>query len=136
MVKNVHYPNAKAGPGQSFAGEKRMTVPRQSMSLREIVARYVRREPIMVNSREGVYEHRFGDLEKMSKLDIFEQHEIIDELKLKIAQFEEREKARVQKEKEENEKKVSEEFERRVAEGIAKGKAGQTAPVAGSPPVS
>lgn len=122
------YPSARS-TSVSFRGVKRMTVPGQSLSLREIVRRFVRREALPVNAKDGVYEHRFGDLEKISKLDLVEQHEIIDSLKVKIADFNAREKARVAKEAEEKVAAEKEEFERRVAEGIAKGATVQTAPV-------
>lgn len=75
------YANVKV-KGQSFKGVKKQVVPRQSMSLREIITRFVKREPLPA-MREGVYEDRFPyDLEKLSTLDVVEQHELIDELRV------------------------------------------------------
>lgn len=66
------------------------------MSLREIVKRFVRREPLPV-SHEGQYEDRFGDLEKLKNADITEQFDRVEELKQQIAAFEKREKQRAEK---------------------------------------
>ena len=76
--------------GTSFIGVKRQTVPKQSLSLREILRRFVRREPLPV-SKEGVYEERFGDLEKMAQMDIFDKFEKVEWLKAQIAMYEKRE---------------------------------------------
>lgn len=84
--------------GQSFKGVKRQTVPNQSMSLREIVQRFVRRESLPM-SKEGVYEDRFGDLEKLSKEDIFIQMEKVKELQGQIAAFNKRQQDKAEKQK-------------------------------------
>lgn len=84
------YPPVKV-TGQSFVGVKRTVVPKQSMSLREIVKRFMRRESLPL-SREGNFEERFGDIEKMSKLDITEQFDKADELKASIGKFKKRQK--------------------------------------------
>lgn len=65
---------------QSFAHVKKLVIPNQSMSLKEILHRFIKREALPV-ARQGVYEERFGDLEKMSKMDIFDQMEKVEELK-------------------------------------------------------
>lgn len=75
---------------------KRMTVPSQSLSLREILRRFVRREALPT-SQDGVYEDRFGDLEKMTRLDIVEQMEQVEKWKSQIKAFEERNKAQAEK---------------------------------------
>lgn len=77
--------------GQSFKGVKRCVVPKQSLSLREIVKRFVRRESLPL-SKVGVYEERFGDLEKISKSDIIEQMDYANDLKVKISDFNKRSK--------------------------------------------
>jgi len=105
------YPSVQVAR-QSFAGVKRCTVPNQSLSLREIVKRFVRRESLPL-SVPGVYEERFGDLEKLSKADIFDQMERVKELKAQIADFNKRS------------------MERAQADAAAKAKA--SAPVAGIP---
>lgn len=75
--------------GKSFKGVKRCTVPNQSLSLREIVKRFVRRESLPI-SKEGLYETRFGDLEKLSHADITEKLERVEELKAQIKAFNDR----------------------------------------------
>lgn len=91
---SVLYPTARKASRKSFIGVKRQTVPNQSMSLAEIVRRFIRREPLPV-SHEGFYESRFGDLEKLSKADIVEQMSKVDELKAHIKAFKERQKKAV-----------------------------------------
>lgn len=104
--------------GQDFKGVKRVTVPKQSMSLQEIVRRFVRREAVPV-SQDGIYETRFGDLEKLATADIYDRLERAEELRDQISAFNKREKDRV--EKEAADKKAADEaaFEKRVADGIA-----------------
>lgn len=76
-------------PGKSFAGVKRVTVPNQSMSLRDIIQRFVRRESLPV-SKEGIYEERFGDLEKLKHQDITVQMEKVEEMREKLMKIEKR----------------------------------------------
>lgn len=104
--------------GQSFKGTKRCTVPNQSMSLREIVRRFIRRESLPV-SKEGVFEERFGDLEKLSKQDIVIQMDKVAELKGQIADFEKREKARRDKVVADKLAADKADFEKRVQEAAA-----------------
>lgn len=75
------YPDVKV-QRQSFKGTKRLTVPNQSMSLREILRRFVKREALPV-MREGVYEDRMEDLEKLAKADPVIQMEKAQEWKEK-----------------------------------------------------
>lgn len=84
--------NSRPVVAQSFKDVKRCTVPNQSMSLREIVRKFVRRESVMARSQEGVYESRFGDLEKVKSMDMFDQLEEADRLKGLIADFDARTK--------------------------------------------
>lgn len=86
------YPNVKV-TGQSFRGVKRTVVPNQSMSLREILQRFVRRESLPI-VHEGQYESRFGDLEKLNNEDITVKHERAQELKESISAFNKRQKAK------------------------------------------
>lgn len=109
--------------GQSFVGQKKLTVPSQNLSLREIIRRFVRREALP-QSKDGLYEDRFGDLEKLSRMDIVEKMEKVEELKSQIAAFEAREKARFEKEKADakaaEEKRIQDEVIARYEKGIDK----------------
>lgn len=49
----------------------------------------MRREPLPL-LRDGVYEERFGDLEKLGKADIVEQMERVELIKAQIAAFQRR----------------------------------------------
>lgn len=95
---------------QSFKGEKILTIPSQSMSLHEIVRRFVRREalPLM---KEGTYETRMGDLEKLSREDITVQMERVQELKSNIKHAEKRME-------DEHKRKIDEEIKRQAAESL------------------
>jgi len=87
MKKDVLYPDVKR-PGQSFKGSKVCVVPNQSMGLAEILRRFVKRESLP-QSKEGVYEDRYDyDLEKLSKADLTEQHEVINKVKQDVKRFE------------------------------------------------
>jgi len=56
----------------SFKKCKVVVVPDQSMGLREIIKRFVRKESLPVQ-QQGYYEDRFGDLEKIAQEDIVVQ---------------------------------------------------------------
>lgn len=86
------YPQVKV-PGQSFEGVSRVVVPNQSMSLQEIIKRFVRRESLPV-AKDGYYEERFGDIEKLAHADMVIQMERVEELKSQIAVHEKRIKER------------------------------------------
>lgn len=90
---------------------KKRTVPNQAMSLREMLRRFVRREPLPVE-KQGVYIESDYDLEKLPHLDRTEQDEILAEMKGKT----EKAKAKVEKKKKEDADKV-------IAEEVAKQKA-------------
>lgn len=79
--------------GQSYKNAKVVVVPNQSMSLQEILRRFVRRESLPI-SKEGTYETRFGDLEKIQNLDITEKMEHVAKIKLFLKKGEEMEELR------------------------------------------
>lgn len=80
-----------------FSKVKSVTVPDQSMSLAEIIRRFVRKESLPV-LKEGVYEDRFGDLEKLANEDIVVQLDRAAEISDWLRKAEERQK-RLDKEK-------------------------------------
>lgn len=80
-----------------FSRVKSVTVPDQSMSLAEIIRRFVRKESLPV-LKEGVYEDRFGDLEKLANEDIVVQLDRAAEIGDWLKKAEERQK-RLDKEK-------------------------------------
>jgi len=85
------YPQIKV-KGQSFEGQPVLTVPNQSLSLKEILERFVRREALPV-MKQGVYNTQLGDLEKLANEDITVQMERVQELKENIANAQNRMKA-------------------------------------------
>lgn len=69
--------------GQSFKGSKKFVVPSQSMTLKEILRRFVRKESLPI-SQEGVYDDRYDyDLEKLAKEDITVREEVAEEMREK-----------------------------------------------------
>lgn len=73
------YPPVKV-EGQSFKGVKVITVPNQSMTLKEIIKRFIRKESLPID-KEGVYVEGLGDLEKMQHEDMTYRDDRIAELK-------------------------------------------------------
>lgn len=76
---------------RDFKGVKEVAVPSQSMSLREIIKRFVRGESIPAK-KEGFYEDRMGDLEKLANADITVQLERAEEIRQGIAKADKRRK--------------------------------------------
>lgn len=117
--------------GQDFSDAKVFVVPRQSYTLKEILNRFVRRESLPV-MKEGVYESRFGDLEKMMRLDILEKFEAVDLLKSKIADYEAYLQEKAEKEKQELAEKEKAAIEEAVKLKLAAGESTSKAPPIGA----
>lgn len=67
--------------GQSFKGVKKHVVPNQSMTLHEIIRRFIKREALPV-SHEGTYEDRYDyDLEKLANEDLTVKDEVLQEFR-------------------------------------------------------
>lgn len=74
------YPTV-AVKGKSFKGVKRVTVPNQSMTLAQILKRFVKRESLPLE-KEGFYEDRYDyDLEKIQREDLVVKDEIMESVK-------------------------------------------------------
>jgi len=69
---------------KTFEGVKRVTVPNQAMSLKEMLRRFIHREPLPVE-KQGVYIESDYDLEKLVKEDRTEQEAIIEDMKKDVA---------------------------------------------------
>lgn len=82
MSKWHLYPNREV-VGQDFSNEKTVTVPNQSMTLKEILRRFVRRESLPIQ-RQGIYAEGFGDLEKIMHEDFTVQEERLNEVRKKV----------------------------------------------------
>lgn len=102
----VLYPDVKVY-SKSYKGVKKVTVPSQSMSLHEILRRFTRKEALPIE-KDGVYETRFGDLEKLGREDMTVQHEKVEEIKIAVDKHNKREREKkAQVEKEEEEKRAA-----------------------------
>lgn len=83
MSKTIKlYPTYKR-IGQDFSNVEKMTVPNQTLTLKEILRRYIKKEPLP-SMKEGTFHESEYDLEKLSQADLTEQHEVIEELKQKV----------------------------------------------------
>lgn len=102
--------------GQSFKGVKKHVVPNQSLTLKEILRRFVRKEPLAIG-RDGIYNDSLGDLEKLANADITEQMETVDAIKAGIAKGE---KEKRDREKQEADLKAKAEFDKAVQDAAAK----------------
>lgn len=84
MAKDVRtmalYSRRTPPKGYSFKGAPKLTVPNQSMTLREIIRRFTRKEPLAIQ-KEGFYETRFGDIDALARMDITEKIEAIDAIR-------------------------------------------------------
>lgn len=74
---------------QSFEGEKILTVPNQSLTLKEILKRFVRREALPIE-QEGVYHEGDHDLEKVANEDIVVRYELLEEQRQKVRDLKKR----------------------------------------------
>lgn len=70
--------------GQDFTKVKKVVVPMQSMTLREIIKRFIRKESLPIE-KQGMYAENMGDLEKIAKEDIYYKMERVENLKSGIA---------------------------------------------------
>lgn len=86
------YPPVKV-VGQSFSSEKLVVVPNQSMSLKEILIRFSRKEALPV-SHEVFYAENMGDLEKIAREDVTVRHERAVIIKANLAKAKARKEER------------------------------------------
>lgn len=71
--------------GQDFTGVKKVTVPNQTLSLKDILQRFIRKESLPINhDGEYVEDHPLGDLEKFSRSDISVLHDTAQNVKESI----------------------------------------------------
>lgn len=111
------YPNVVV-KGQSFEGVKVVTLPMQSMTLQEVIRRFTRKESLPIE-KVGVYEDRFGDLEKRSKMDIHDQMELAAGIKESIRKSKKTENEKIAREKADAEKAAA-----KTAESVSSGQQG------------
>lgn len=69
--------------GQSFAHVKKVVVPNQSMTLKQIINRFIKHEALPVH-QEGTYFDGEHDLEKLATEDITVKHEVLVDQKAKV----------------------------------------------------
>lgn len=86
MRKIALYNTARPIIGKSFKHCKCVVVPNQSMTLRDILIRFTRREALPVE-KEGSYTEGYGDLEKLARKDITEQLEVAEDLGRKVKAY-------------------------------------------------
>lgn len=84
--------------GVKYSGKK-LCVPNQALSLKEILARFVRGEPLPIGREGMAYHESEDDLEKMRHLDLVDRQEYIDKLKQTQKDFDHQEKAKAKKER-------------------------------------
>jgi len=101
---------------QNFSKEKNLTVPNQSMSLKDILNRFIRRESLPVQ-KNGIYNDQLGDLEKMATEDVTIQMDRVNDLRTKIREANARMK---QKAIDERDALIKAEVEKQNAATLAK----------------
>lgn len=68
---------------EDYRNVKVVTVPNQSMTLKDIIARFMRKESLPIE-KEGIYAENLGDIEKISREDVTVRHERAADLREKI----------------------------------------------------
>lgn len=99
MITKRNFNQRVARPRADVPARKYRTQPDQSLSIDEIMKRFVRGIPVDIQQREGVYvDQSEHDLEKMSRMDFGEKAamaaELSEQTEAKKAAFEERQRAR------------------------------------------
>lgn len=107
--------NSRPVAGQSFKEVKKVVTPNQSMTLHQILERFRLKESLPVQ-HEGVYEERFGDLEKMGREDFTVRQEFAKTL---ASAIDSGMKAKRKAKEEEDKKVMEEEIAKRVAAAAA-----------------
>lgn len=100
--------------GKSFKGCKVHVVPDQSMTLADILKRFIRKESLPV-AKEGFYAEDLGDIEKMQRDDLSVIHERTAEARDKLRDAEASEAA---KKKAEDDAKAKAEFDLAVSKAV------------------
>jgi len=129
MIKfrSVAFP--KPSEGKSFEGQKDLVVPDQSLTLREILERFTRGEPVAVGQDAVFDDDSDEDLEKLSHMDLVDKAEYVEKLKQVQKAHERQEKERERKEKEDAQKAAEEAVNKRIrlaARKIAKESSGKS----------
>lgn len=77
-LKKCDYVPPRVDFSKKMGGSK--TLPKQSLTPREIVDRFTKGMPINVGKKEGVYmDHNNTDYERISRMDFAEKHEVARE---------------------------------------------------------
>lgn len=98
----------------TFVNRKSQTVPNQSMTIKDIVERFLRGLPVDVNIKQGVYhpENNDHDYNKMSNLDTVDKAYLATEMREKNEQIsreiEANERAKAEEKKAKDEAELSE----------------------------
>lgn len=80
-------------PGVVIEWGKELVVPNQALTLREILERFTRNQPVAVG-RDVSYDEGEDDLEKVAAMDLVDKAEFVEKLKKTQRDFESQEKAK------------------------------------------
>lgn len=103
---------------------KKITLPNQSLSLEEILARFTRGEPLEIGKGEGQYDDGPDDLEKIGHMDLVERDEFVAKQKETQRKFKQQEDKKLKAQKERLDKLA---VEKLAADKLAAEKAAGTA---------
>lgn len=67
----------EARKGEDYKGVEIVTVPNQSMSLKQIIQRFVKKQPLAIE-KEGFYDDSGIDYEKFQRAEFAEQEEYVE----------------------------------------------------------
>lgn len=119
--KSVAFPKPKKG--MSFKGVKKLTKPQRGISLKEILERFTRNEPVEVGHETQDGSDSDIDLEKLRHADLVDKEEYMNKLKAIQGKYEAqeeskkaaRDKAAKEKAKEEENARIEKEVQDRLA---------------------
>lgn len=131
MKKLALYPAVTVAK-QDYSGVKEITVPKQSLTLRQIIERFTRKEALPIE-KEGFYSDQYGDLEKLLKKDITVRHEYVEKMRARLDKIE----AALNQQKKDAEnaaiKQAVDEGVKKALESGPSGGSGVQPPVTGTP---
>lgn len=107
--KNWSYAGYGGDPGLLF-DEPKKVVPNMSMSLQEIISRFLRGEPLEIGQEVSYDESGDDDLEKVAHMDLVDREEYVERLKQTQKLYTKQQKDREKRRQDQLDKKAVEDL--------------------------
>lgn len=96
-MKYLSKSHPEPAKGISFKGIKKMVQPNQSLSIREILKRFTRGEPLPIGNKSPQFYEGDDDLEKVRHMDLVDREEFIGKMKNVQKDYQKQEKDKAEK---------------------------------------